>query len=61
MGSVKSVLKNFKCKSSCSYDGELDQNIHEINFNDLELKPRDIELLNKICKKSCKYKIKTEC
>ena len=66
MESLIKLLKTFKCKSNCSLGKEqLDDNIKEgrICFNSLDLKQKDIKLLNKIILKRQslnKYKYITE-
>lgn len=50
---ISSLLKKFECKSSCSMNHELHEDIvnKKICFNSLDLKRSDIILLNKIISK----------
>tara|TARA_R110001599_G_scaffold5248_3_gene26375 strand:- start:804 stop:1013 length:210 start_codon:yes stop_codon:yes gene_type:complete len=68
MESLFKILKTFKCRSNCSLGKEiLNDDIKEgkICFNSLDLKQKDIKLLNKIINKrpsthNYKYKYITE-
>ena len=53
MGIILSKLTdNFECKSECSINHELHENIANIKFCDMQLTQKEIKLINKIIKKN---------
>lgn len=52
MGSFLSkITDNFDCKSECSINHELHDNISNIKFCEMKLSQKEIKLINKIIKK----------
>ena len=48
---LKTIFNAFECTSECSITHELDLEIKNINFQDIELNQKEIKLINNIIKK----------
>ena len=48
MGLIKWICKRFKCTSNCMINGEIPDDIQNIDLSKYILKPDDIKLLMKI-------------
>ena len=62
MGIILSKLtENFDCKSECSINHELHDNISKIKFCEMNLTQKEIKAINKIIKKDSIRKKKSIC
>jgi len=58
MGLIKSCLKMFRCKSSCTFNDEIyDESINRTSLSQYELKHGDIKMIHRILTKRKKKEL----